>query len=165
MCLIVQCIIPLWLMWIGNTLSCVISMHAANPLRTSLIWFICINVILNAKNWVDVKANVQSNKKQRQFELRQPYINCTHSQDIKKFSPYTVDNPTHSSRLGFLTVQPKQVGTFWYGKVLKEFSFLQMHNQKLNHIPPPFFFFNQVFFADGHTDLKHWMFKGVLKPF
>lgn len=37
-------------------------MHAANPLRASLIWFICINVILNAKNWVDVKAKVQSNK-------------------------------------------------------------------------------------------------------
>lgn len=37
-------------------------MHAANPLRASLTGFICINVILNAKNRVDGKTQVQSNK-------------------------------------------------------------------------------------------------------
>lgn len=62
---IVQCITLLWLMWIGNTLSCVICVHAANPLRTSLVWFICINVVWNARNRVDVKAQVQSNKKKK----------------------------------------------------------------------------------------------------
>lgn len=57
-------------------------------------------------------------------------------------STYTVNNLRHSSRLFFKCTL--SVATLWYGKVFREFSFLQIHIQKLNPISPFLSFFSLI---------------------